>query len=62
MPEKACRNCRFIVKDASTCPVCQGSDLTDRWVSYVLIFDPANSELAKKMGAKAAGKYAVRIK
>ena len=46
MSEKACRSCRFIVKDAQTCPVCQGSDLTDRWVSYVVIFDPEHSELS----------------
>ena len=50
------------MKDAQTCPACQGSDLTDRWVSYVVIFDPEHSEIAKKMSAKVAGKYAVRIK
>ncbi|MEM3030510.1 MAG: transcription elongation factor subunit Spt4 [Candidatus Micrarchaeia archaeon] len=61
MPEKACKNCRLIVAEGAKCPNC-GGELTDKWSSYIMVFDPAKSELAKKIGAKVPGKYAVRIK
>ena len=62
MSEKACRNCRLIVSEGNKCPSCSGGDLTEKWSSYIVVFDPEKSELAKKIGAKVQGKYAVRIK
>jgi len=62
MPEKACRNCRLIITEGSKCPNCGGDDLTEKWSSYIIVFDPEKSELAKKIGAKVTGKYAIRIK
>jgi len=59
---KACRKCRLIINEGNVCPTCNKSDLSDRWDSYVLVFDPEKSALAKKLEAKVAGKYAVRIK
>ena len=59
---KACRTCRLIINEGTVCPTCNKSDLSDRWDSYVLVFDPEKSELAKKLSAKVAGKYAVRIR
>jgi DNA-directed RNA polymerase subunit E" len=62
MTEKACKACHFIISEGSACPVCSSTDLSERWDSYVLIFDAEKSELAKKLNAKTNGKYAVRIK
>lgn len=62
MAEKACKNCRFIVDEGNACKNCGGTELTEKWNSYILIFDPAKSEMAKKIGAKKPGKYAVKIK
>ncbi|MEW6328857.1 MAG: transcription elongation factor subunit Spt4 [Candidatus Micrarchaeota archaeon] len=62
MGEKACKNCRYVVSGVDTCPNCGGTEFTERWTSYVVVFDVAKSELAKKIGAKLPGKYAVRIK
>ncbi|MBI5158716.1 hypothetical protein HY992_01210 [Candidatus Micrarchaeota archaeon] len=61
MVEKACKNCRFITEE-STCKNCGGTELTEKWNSYVLVFDAKNSELAKKLDAKMPGKYAIKIK
>ena len=58
--EKACTNCHLIV-EGPICPVCQTSELTPKWSGYIIILD-VNSEVAKKMGATAPGKYAVRLK
>jgi len=62
MVERACKNCRFVVSEGHTCPNCNSTELTEKWSSYMLIFDVENSELAKKIGAKTPGKYALRIK
>jgi DNA-directed RNA polymerase subunit E" len=62
MVEKACKNCRFIVSEGNKCPNCGGTELTDKWSSYLIIFNAEKSELAKKIDAKMPGKYALRIK
>ncbi len=59
--EKACRNCRKIIEKGKECPVCGGTSFTTFWRGYVLILDPENSEIAKKMGITAPGKYALRV-
>jgi len=62
MAEKACKKCRFIVSGGGKCPNCGGTELTDKWSSYLIVLDPEKSELAKKIEAKLPGKYALRIK
>ncbi len=62
MVEKACKQCRFINDEGSVCKNCGGTELTEKWTSYILIFDAAKSELAKKIEAKMPGKYAIKIK
>ena len=61
MTEKACKNCHF-VSNGTVCPVCKSTNLSDDWSGLVVILDPAVSEVAKKMGIKAAGKYALRVR
>jgi len=60
--EKACKSCRYIVTEGSVCPACQSQELTEKWSNYVYIEDPAKSEIAKSLGAKVPGKYALNIK
>ena len=62
MVERACKKCHYIVSEGTTCPVCGGGELTEKWNSYLVIFDPSKSELAKKIDAKVPGKYAVRVR
>lgn len=61
MTDKACKNCRYI-SNGPICPNCKSTNLSDDWSGLVVIVDPSMSEVAKRMGIKAAGRYAVRVR
>ena len=61
MAHKACKKCRLIV-EGDVCPNCQqAGELSKSWMGYIFIMD-TKSEIAKKIGAKAPGKFALKIK
>jgi DNA-directed RNA polymerase subunit E" len=57
---KACKNCMSIV-DGNKCPRC-GGETSREWQGYLIVIDPEKSEIARKMGIHAAGRYALRVK
>lgn len=57
---KACRNCNTIT-DQAKCPRCSG-ETSREWQGYLVVIDPEKSEIARKMGIHAAGRYALRVK
>ena len=57
---QACKKCRRILA-GNECPVCGKGKLTKDWKGRIYIIDPEKSELAKKVGLKEAGEYAVRV-
>ena len=61
MTDKACKNCRYI-SNGPICPNCKSTNLSDDWSGLVVIIDPNASDVAKRMGIKAAGRYAVRVR
>jgi len=61
LTDKACKNCRYI-SNGPICPNCKSTNLSDDWSGLVVIVDPNASEVAKRMGIKAAGRYAVRVR
>ena len=61
MTDKACKNCKYI-SNGPICPNCKSTNLSDDWSGLVVIVDPSASEVAKRMGIKAAGRYAVRVR
>jgi len=61
MTKKACKNCHRIV-EGKTCPACKGSSFSDDWTGYVVVVDPENSEIAKKLNITQPGKYALRVR
>ncbi len=61
LTEKACRNCNFIT-EGSTCPACGGAQLSGDWSGYVVVLDPENSEIAKRLNITQLGKYALRVR
>ena len=61
MTDKACKNCRFI-SNGPVCPNCKSTNLSDDWSGLVVIMDPNTSEVAKRMGIKATGRYALRVR
>jgi DNA-directed RNA polymerase subunit E" len=63
MEEKACKNCRFIMKSHSdVCPLCGSNDLTTKWNGYIIVLNAEKSEIAKKLGLKVASTFALNIK
>ena len=61
MIERACRSCKFITK-GNTCPNCGGASLSDDWIGYVVVLDPENSEIAKRLKITNPGKYALKVR
>lgn len=59
--ERACKNCRFVIVQGDVCPLCGSSTLTIKWNGYIVILNTEKSELAKKLGLKANGTYALNI-
>ncbi|MBS3064011.1 MAG: DNA-directed RNA polymerase, subunit E'' [DPANN group archaeon] len=59
MVKKACKTCgALVMKDI--CPTCHDSKLTENWKGRVIVIEPENSDIAKKMGIKKKGEYAIR--
>jgi len=61
LTDKACKNCRFI-SNGPVCPNCKSTNLSDDWSGLIVIMDAASSEVAKRMGITAPGRYAVRVR
>jgi DNA-directed RNA polymerase subunit E" len=60
--EKACRNCGLVSTGQQTCPRCKTYTLSDDFTSVVIIIDPERSEIAKRLGIKETGKYALKVR
>lgn len=61
LAEFACRICKYINVDAIICKNCGSSELTKEWYGYLIVIDPEKSEIAKNLGIKTPGKYALRV-
>jgi len=61
MSERACRECHRISYE-STCPECKSASMSDDFTGLVIIFDPEGSAIAKSMGVKKKGRYALRVR
>ncbi len=58
---KACLNCKMI-SDSPKCPNCGGEEFTQEWSGEVMVFNPEASSIAKLIGARVQGRYAVRLR
>lgn len=61
MSERACANCHFITKE-NVCPKCRSTSLSEDFGGIVVVFDPANSAVAKAMKIKDKGRYALKVR
>jgi len=59
--QKVCRNCNRVV-DGEACVVCGSSNLSDDWAGYLVVIDPKNSEIAKKLGIELPGRFALKVR
>jgi DNA-directed RNA polymerase subunit E" len=57
---KACKECHILTEDKE-CPICKKRELTENWQGIAIIFKPEESEIAKELGFKVPGKYAIKV-
>jgi DNA-directed RNA polymerase subunit E" len=57
--KKVCKKCKVFVED-DKCPICQGTQFTTSWKGRVIVLKPEESEIAKKMGIKEKGTFAIK--
>src|SRR5208283_559802 len=58
---KVCRDCHRVV-DGENCVICGTTNLSDDWSGYLVIIDPENSDVAKRMNIKLPGRYALKVR
>jgi DNA-directed RNA polymerase subunit E" len=56
----ACKVCKRLT-ELDVCEVCKNKT-TANWVGFVAVADPESSEVAKKIGIKIKGKYALKVR
>ncbi len=56
---KACKNCG-IIHDKEKCPKCGSKESTDSFRGRIIVFDPEKSEIAKNLGIKDKGNFAIK--
>ncbi len=57
---RACKNCRRITEE-ETCAVCKVGT-SQYWSGYLAVIDPDKSEIAKRLGIKTPGQYAMKVR
>jgi DNA-directed RNA polymerase subunit E" len=50
------------VTEANVCPVCRGTEFSDDFSGILVVLDPENSVLAKKLEIEVPGTYALKIR
>ncbi len=56
-----CRDCHRVV-EGTNCSICGTNNLTTDWTGYLVIIDPENSEVAKRMNITLPGRYALKVR
>jgi DNA-directed RNA polymerase subunit E" len=60
MARLACKICKRLVL-GDRCPMHPDAKLTETWKGKIIVLNPQNSELAKKMKITDKGEYAIRL-
>jgi DNA-directed RNA polymerase subunit E" len=61
MAENVCKECHRLIS-GQVCEICNSTSLTSDWSGYVVILDVEKSKIAKKLGVKIPGKYALKVR
>jgi DNA-directed RNA polymerase subunit E" len=59
--KEACKRCKYFF-DGETCPICSSSSKTSTWQGRLFIGDAERSMIAEKVGIKAKGEYAIKVR
>jgi len=60
MKRKICKSCKVFV-EGSECPLCKGNQFVTNFKGRIDVVDAEKSEIAKKIGLKTKGEYAIKI-
>jgi DNA-directed RNA polymerase subunit E" len=60
MPKKACKSCKYLV-EGSKCPVCNSEQFSESWKGKLIVLNVEKSEIARKVGIKVKGEYAIKV-
>ncbi len=60
MKKKICKNCKLFV-EGPECPLCKGNQFVTTFKGRIGVVDAGKSEIAKKIGLKVKGEYAIKI-
>ena len=58
---KVCKKCKLFV-EGNECPICHGNQFSTNWQGRIYIVDPNKSAIAKKIGIKVKGEYAIKVR
>ena len=61
MSDFACKECHLILDEKSS-QRCPESEVSREWQGFIEVLDPEMSELAKEMGIRTPGRYALRVR
>jgi len=59
--KEACKRCKLF-SEGDTCPACGASSKTSTWQGRLYISDVSKSMIAEKVGIKAKGEYAIKVR
>jgi len=59
--QRACKNCNLIY-EGDKCPGCGSQEYAEDIKGKIMVFDPENSEIAKKVGISKKGLYTIKSK
>ena len=59
---KACKDCKTLYEGGDTCPSCGSKNSVDSWKGKLVIVNPENSEIAKKIKVTKKGTYAIKTR
>jgi DNA-directed RNA polymerase subunit E" len=59
---KACKLCNTIVEEGDKCPNCGSKEITENFKGRAVILNPEKSEVAKKLGLKQGGNFAIKTR
>lgn len=60
MAKKVCKKCKMIY-EGDKCPNCGSQEHNESFKGRVVILNPEQSEIAKNLGVKHKGSFAIRI-
>jgi len=59
--ERACTQCKTLFY-GSVCPNCKATSFSEDFSGLLIILDPEKSQIAKKVGIKTPGRYALKVR